>query len=56
MLNPASRMTRGGSIFPLISKKHEIVGFSSIAIALYGYDQGMLTAQICVSRANIPKA
>lgn len=28
------------SIFPLVSKKREIVLFSSTAIALYGYDQG----------------
>ncbi|TAQ89378.1 hypothetical protein B7494_g2268 [Chlorociboria aeruginascens] len=28
---------------PLFSKKHEIVLFSSTAIALYGYDQGMMS-------------
>ncbi|KAI1343465.1 general substrate transporter [Xylariaceae sp. FL0016] len=28
---------------PTISKKHEIVIFSSTAIALYGYDQGMMS-------------
>ncbi|TVY34976.1 putative metabolite transport protein [Lachnellula occidentalis] len=42
MPNPPST---GGStsIFPLVSKKHEIVLFSSTAIALYGYDQGMMS-------------
>ncbi|TVY34693.1 putative metabolite transport protein [Lachnellula subtilissima] len=42
MPNPPS--TGGSSsLFPLISKKHEIVLFSSTAIALYGYDQGMMS-------------
>ena len=40
MPNPASRMRGSSSLWPLISKKHEIVAFSSTAIALYGYDQG----------------
>lgn len=40
MPNPPSRMKDDTTPFPIISKKHEIVAFSSTAIALYGYDQG----------------
>jgi hypothetical protein len=41
MPNPPARMEGDTSyVFPLVSKKHEIVLFSSTAIALYGYDQG----------------
>lgn len=36
-------MGGSSSLFPLFSKKHEIVLFSSTAIALYGYDQGMMS-------------
>ncbi|KAG9235061.1 general substrate transporter [Amylocarpus encephaloides] len=43
MPNPPSRMGEGSSIFPVVSKEHEIVLFSSTAIALYGYDQGMMS-------------
>ncbi|CAG8949475.1 hypothetical protein HYFRA_00007705 [Hymenoscyphus fraxineus] len=44
MSNPPNQL--GGdspSVFPLVSKKREIVLFSSTAIALYGYDQGMMS-------------
>jgi hypothetical protein len=40
MPNPPPRPGGSSSFFPLMSKKHEIVLFSSTAIALYGYDQG----------------
>ncbi|KAG0651964.1 putative metabolite transport [Hyphodiscus hymeniophilus] len=43
MPNPPSRMRGDSSLWPLMSKKHEIVAFSSTAIALYGYDQGMMS-------------
>ncbi|RDW91309.1 putative major myo-inositol transporter iolT [Coleophoma crateriformis] len=43
MPNPPSRMKDDTSLFPVFSKKHEIVAFSSTAIALYGYDQGMMS-------------
>ncbi|KUJ15780.1 general substrate transporter [Mollisia scopiformis] len=43
MPNPPSKMAGGSSLLPLLSKKHEIVLFSSTAIALYGYDQGMMS-------------
>ncbi|KAE8454008.1 hypothetical protein EG329_007784 [Mollisiaceae sp. DMI_Dod_QoI] len=43
MPNPPSKPGGSSSIFPLFSKKHEIVLFSSTAIALYGYDQGMMS-------------
>ncbi|KAK6607983.1 hypothetical protein H4I96_04218 [Botrytis cinerea] len=43
MPNPPSNPGGGSSIFPLLTKKHEIVMFSSTAIALYGYDQGMMS-------------
>ncbi|THV46523.1 hypothetical protein BGAL_0379g00060 [Botrytis galanthina] len=43
MPNPPSKIGGSSSIFPLLSKKHEIVMFSSTAIALYGYDQGMMS-------------
>ncbi|CAL3967646.1 unnamed protein product [Diplocarpon coronariae] len=42
MPNPPSTMA-GDSSFPEFSKKHEVVLFSSTAIALYGYDQGMMS-------------
>lgn len=41
MPNPPSKPGGSSSIFPILSKKHEIVMFSSTAIALYGYDQGI---------------
>jgi hypothetical protein len=40
MPNPPSKMGGSFSVFPIFSKKHEVVLFSSTAIALYGYDQG----------------
>jgi hypothetical protein len=40
MPNPPSTIGGKSSIFPIMSKKNEIVLFSSTAIALYGYDQG----------------
>ncbi|KAH6674308.1 major facilitator superfamily domain-containing protein [Halenospora varia] len=43
MPNPPSKMKGGSSLLPLLSKKNEIVLFSSTAIALYGYDQGMMS-------------
>ncbi|KAB8295298.1 hypothetical protein EYC80_007203 [Monilinia laxa] len=43
MPNPPSKPGGSSSIFPILSKKHEIVMFSSTAIALYGYDQGMMS-------------
>ncbi|KAH8756173.1 general substrate transporter [Hyaloscypha finlandica] len=43
MPNPPSKMAGGSSIFPIFTKKHEVVLFSSTAIALYGYNQGMMS-------------
>lgn len=43
MPNPPSRGAGAGSVIPFTSKKREIVIFSSTAIALYGYDQGMMS-------------
>ncbi|KAI9647812.1 hypothetical protein NHQ30_004200 [Ciborinia camelliae] len=43
MPNPPSNPGGSSSIFPILSKKHDIVMFSSTAIALYGYDQGMMS-------------
>ncbi|ORY69116.1 general substrate transporter [Pseudomassariella vexata] len=40
---PPSQPEDSHDIRPIISKKHEIVLFSSTAIALYGYDQGMMS-------------
>jgi len=40
MPNPPSRMGGDSSVFPIFTKKNEVVIFSSTAIALYGYDQG----------------
>ncbi|KAI1488585.1 general substrate transporter [Biscogniauxia mediterranea] len=40
---PPSRVDDHSTRKPTISKKHEIVFFSSTAIALYGYDQGMMS-------------
>src|ERR1700712_877028 len=39
---PNSPSKKGGdsSLFPIFTKKNEVVIFSSTAIALYGYDQG----------------
>ncbi|PQE30269.1 mfs monosaccharide transporter protein [Rutstroemia sp. NJR-2017a WRK4] len=58
MPNPPSK-PGDTSIFPLLTKKHEIVLFSSTAIALYGYDQGMMslinTNNSYLSTMQIPK-
>merc|ERR1712093_248884 len=43
MPNPPSRMGGDSSVFPIFTKKNEVVIFSSTAIALYGYDQGMMS-------------
>ncbi|PVH85251.1 general substrate transporter [Cadophora sp. DSE1049] len=43
MPNPPSRMGGDTQIFPIFTKKHEVVLFSSTTIALYGYDQGMMS-------------
>ena len=40
-------------MFPIVSKKHEIVIFSSTAIALYGYDQGTFLNPYSNAKANI---
>ena len=42
MPNPPSHMGGDSSILPVLTKKREVVLFSSTAIALYGYDQGKL--------------
>jgi len=43
MPNPPSKMGGDSTFFPVFTKKHEVVLFSSTAIALYGYDQGMMS-------------
>ncbi|KAK7910670.1 hypothetical protein PG985_013151 [Apiospora marii] len=40
---PPAEPAEGVEAKPIISKKNEIVLFSSTAIALYGYDQGMMS-------------
>lgn len=40
---PPPEPADGAQLRPVISKKNEIVLFSSTAIALYGYDQGMMS-------------
>ncbi|KAI1502015.1 general substrate transporter [Biscogniauxia marginata] len=49
---PPSRVDDPSSRKPTLSKKHEIVMFSSTAIALYGYDQGM-TSMINTNRSYL---
>ncbi|KAI9048622.1 hypothetical protein LZ554_007454 [Drepanopeziza brunnea f. sp. 'monogermtubi'] len=44
MPNPSSETGGVSSLFPpIFTKKNEVVMFSSTAIALYGYDQGMMS-------------
>lgn len=43
MPSPPPEPANGAQLRPFISKKSEIVIFSSTAIALYGYDQGMMS-------------
>ena len=53
MPNPPSRLRGSTSFFPLLSKKHEIVAFSSTAIALYGYDQGESRSRLRLRRPKL---
>lgn len=43
MPNTPLKMSGSNSVGGILSRKHEIVLFSSTAIALYGYDQGMMS-------------
>lgn len=49
MPNPLSKRGGSSSVSPIFSKKHEVVLFSSTAIALYGYDQGMIQCSPIIS-------